>query len=133
MEAQKARILIVDDDPFIRDILADIYQSNAYTTETAENGQDALAKLSAGNGIDMVVSDMNMPVMNGLELLKTIRLKDPDLPVIILTGNNEIAVAIEAMNSGANDYLLKDENIQDTILLSTKSVLEKHELKKLNR
>lgn len=133
METQKAKVLIVDDDPFVRDMLADIYQSNDYPAETAENGRDGLEKLSADKGIEVVVSDMNMPVMSGLELLKAIRLKDPDLPVIILTGNNEIAVAIEAMNSGANDYLLKDENIQDTLLLSTKSVLEKHELKKLNR
>ena len=57
---------------------------------------------------------MNMPEMDGLELIKKLRQGGSDVPIIILTGNNEISVAIDAINSGANDYLLKDENIQDT-------------------
>lgn len=126
-------VLVVDDDMFAREMIADVFQTADYLTETVSGGNEALHRLTSGSAFDLVVSDMNMPEMNGLELLKEIRKCGQDVPVIILTGNEEITVAIEAMNNGANDYLLKDEHIEETILLSAKGVLEKHELKLLNR
>lgn len=132
MTDQNTKILIVDDDPFVRDMLVMILDSTGYEVETAENGEDALKKYSSEQGINLIVSDMNMPGMNGIELIREIRKSDEDVPIIILTGNNEISVAIEAIHSGANDYLIKDENIQDTILLSVNKVMEKHYLKKRN-
>jgi len=126
------KILVVDDDPFVIDMLAVILESSDYSIDTAVNGIEALQKYSADSDIGLIVSDMNMPEMNGLELIKELRNNNADVPIIILTGNDEVAVAIEAMNCGANDYLVKDENIQDTILLSVGKVLEKHELKKKN-
>jgi two-component system NtrC family sensor kinase len=133
MEESKYIVLIVDDDDFVREMIAEIFQGANFLTETVSNGNDALQRLSLSSTFDLVVSDMNMPEMNGLELLKEIRKNGMDIPLIILTGNEELTIAIEAMNNGANDYLLKDENIQDTILLSAKGVLEKHELKLQNR
>lgn len=133
MEESKYIVLIVDDDDFVREMIAEIFQGADFLTETVSNGNDALQRLSLNSTFDVVVSDMNMPGMNGLELLKEIRKNGMDIPLIILTGNEELTIAIEAMNNGANDYLLKDENIQDTILLSAKGVLEKHELKLQNR
>lgn len=132
MDNQNIKMLVVDDDPFVRDMLGMILQSNDYEVDTAGNGSEALKKTDATPDFNLVISDMNMPEMTGLELLRKLRDSSNDVPVIILTGNNEISVAIEAMNSGANDYLIKDENIQDTILLSVRKVLEKHELKKKN-
>src|SRR5208337_337520 len=67
-----------------------------------------------------------------LELIRKLRENNIDTPLIILTGNNEISVAVEALNSGATDYLLKDENIQDTVILSVEKSLEKYRLKKQN-
>ncbi|MFA7059408.1 MAG: response regulator [Pedobacter sp.] len=133
MEESKYIVLIVDDDDFVREMIAEIFEGANFLTETVSNGNDALQRLSLTSTFDLVVSDMNMPEMNGLELLKEIRKNGMDIPLIILTGNEELTIAIEAMNNGANDYLLKDENIQDTILLSAKGVLEKHELKVQNR
>lgn len=132
MTLENIKILIVDDDPFVRDMLATILQSGEYTVETAEDGFAALKKYRGGSGIALIISDMNMPEMSGLELIKKLRQGGSEVPIIILTGNNEIAVAINAMNSGANDYLLKDENIQDTVILSVEKVLEKDQLKKQN-
>jgi len=129
---QPKKILIVDDDSFVRDMLSMILDSNGYSVETAEDGKDALEKYSAMPDINLIVSDMNMPEMTGLELIREIRKHDEGVPIIILTGNNEISVAIEAIHSGANDYLIKDENIQDTIILSVNKVLEKYYLKKKN-
>jgi sigma-B regulation protein RsbU (phosphoserine phosphatase) len=133
MNNKKTKVLVVDDDAFIREVLASILEGGGYDVGTAENGKQALAAFSAdGAGVDLIISDMNMPEMNGTELIKKIRDAGSDVPIIILTGNSEISVAISAMNSGASDYLMKDENIQDTVILSVEKVLEKHELKKHN-
>lgn len=132
MKESAYTVLIVDDDIFVREMIADILQSAGYRTEVVSSGNEALQRVSSGSLFDLIVSDMNMPGMNGLELLKEIRKSDTVVPVIILTGNEEISIAIEAMNNGANGYLLKDENINETIPLSAKGVLEKHELKRHN-
>lgn len=131
MTSEKTKVLVVDDDSFIREVLADILQAEDYPVDTAADGAEALAKYIADPGIGLVISDMNMPQMGGMELLSELRDKS-DVPVIILTGNNEISVAINALNRGANDYLLKDENIQETVSISVTRVLEKYELKKQN-
>ena len=125
-------ILIVDDDLFTREMLSEILLDSGFIVHTALNGLDALEKYKEHPDIKLIVSDMNMPQMNGLELIKKLRENQSDVPLIILTGNNEISVAIEAINSGANDYLLKDENIQDTIVMSVNKVLEKQALKEQN-
>jgi len=126
------KILVVDDDPFVREMLATILQASGYGVETAEDGLAALKKYSGGSGIHLIISDMNMPEMNGMELIKKLRQGGSEVPIIILTSNNEISTAIDAINNGANDYLLKDENIQDTVILSVEKVIEKDRLKKQN-
>jgi|GEM_PF-2346987 len=133
MAAQNLKVLVVDDDAFVREMLADILQSGGYDVETAENGVDALKKYATDPSIGLITSDMDMPEMNGLDLIKALRNNKWEVPVIFLTGNDQIAVAIEALNSRANDYLLKDEHIQDTILISVEKVLEKQRLKEQNR
>lgn len=132
MGAKGTKILIVDDDPLVRDMLAEILNTGDYEVATAENGFEAVTKLRSGLGAEVIISDMNMPEMGGNELIREIRKNDEDIPIIILTGNNEISVAIEAIRSGANEYLLKDENIQDTVILSVEKVVEKYRLKKQN-
>ena len=132
MVAEGSKILVVDDDPLVRDMLAMILSDGGYAVETAENGLEALTRLRCGAGTEVIISDMNMPEMDGNELIREIRKNDEDIPIIILTGNNEISVAIEAIRNGANEYLLKDENIQDTVILSVEKVIEKYRLKKQN-
>jgi DNA-binding NtrC family response regulator len=132
MESQKVHILVVDDDPFVREMLSMILESGDYTVETAESGEDALEKYSNHPGLDLIISDMNMPGKSGLQLIKDLRKLQTNVPIIILTGNNEISVAVEAMNNGASDCLPKDENIQDAILLSVNRVLEKKNLENSN-
>ncbi len=125
-------ILVVDDDPFVSEMLAEILDSDGYQVYTTENGTSALVKLEELPEISLVISDMNMPEMNGLELIEAIRKRGSDVPIIILTGNSEISVAISALNKGANDYLMKDENIHETITISVEKVLEKQQLKLQN-
>ena len=129
METIKNTLLVVDDDSFVSEMLAEILEGVGYKVETAEHGREALHKLVEFPEICLVISDMNMPEMNGLELIEAVRSKGSDVPIIILTGNSEISVAISALNKGANDYLMKDENIHETVGISVAKALEKQQLK----
>ncbi|MBI2355355.1 MAG: SpoIIE family protein phosphatase [Deltaproteobacteria bacterium] len=133
MNSEPCRVVVVDDDPFVAEMLAAILDAEGFHVETAEHGHAALAALGRFPDTGLVISDMNMPRMSGLELITEIRKGGSDVPIIILTGNNEIAMAISALSSGASDYLLKDENIRETIVISVAKVLEKHALLKKNR
>jgi two-component system, sensor histidine kinase and response regulator len=133
MTATPIQILVVDDDPLVREMLQEILTASGYRAETAEDGRAALDRMDAGEPADLILSDMNMPRVDGLSLIRTLRDRKEDVPVIILTGNEEISVALEALNSGANDYLLKDENIGETVLLSVQKVLEKERLERENQ
>lgn len=132
MKKDFLKILVADDDAFVRDMLCAILESVDYTVETASNGSEALKKYLSDKSFDLIISDMNMPEMSGLDIIKEIRRDGNIVPIIILTGNSEIAIAIDALKSGANDYLLKDENIQDTILIAVDKVMENYRLKQQN-
>lgn len=128
------KILVVDDDFLIREFLSDIIlASGKYEAVSAENGQAALDLYRQDREIGLILSDMNMPVMDGLSMLKELRREGAEVPVVVITGNNEISIAIEALNSGANDYLVKDENIQDTVVLAVDKALEKKRIQDENR
>ena len=132
MGPESTTILVVDDDSFVREMLSMILETSGYAVATAENGLSAFRQCMEGERADLIISDMNMPEMNGIELIRKLRENSVDTPLIMLTGTNEISVAVEALNSGATDYLLKDENIQDTVILSVEKSLEKYRLKKQN-
>jgi two-component system response regulator AtoC len=132
MSLNDIRALIADDDPFVSEMLAEILQSEGCTVQTAADGCEAYNKFLAGPDINIIISDMNMPVMNGLQLIRKLRDENVDVPIVILTGDNEISAAIEAIKKGANDYILKDENLQDTVIPSVKRVLEEYKLKQHN-
>ena len=131
-EATPLKILVVDDDSFVRDMLKEILLSAGHLVLTAVNGLDALSQLTPDAGVDLIVSDMDMPGMSGLELLRTVRENNSAIPIIILTGNQEIRIAIEALKKGANDYILKDENIEDTVAISIDNVMGMHRLRMEN-
>lgn len=128
------KILVVDDDFLIRELLSEILlASEKYEVVSAENGQAALELYRRNADIGLILSDMNMPVMDGLSLIKELRQEGSEVPIVVITGNNEIAIAIEALHSGANDYLVKDENIQETVVLAVDKVLEKKRIQDENR
>jgi CheY-like chemotaxis protein len=127
MNRELTRVLVVDDDPFIREVMTAVLEGGSYDVVSAENGRQALEVFNAGGvAIGLIISDMNMPEMGGMELIAKIRQAGSDVPVIILTGSNDVS----SMNSGADDYLLKDENIQDTVIPMVEKVLEKYAQKK---
>ncbi len=125
-------ILVVDDDPIVREMVSEILQEQGYCVVTAKDGADALDQVISNKRLDLMLTDIHMPKMNGLELLEQINKLNIDIPIIVLTVNEEILVAINALKSGADDYIIKDENISDTLLCSIEKTCEKQRLKQEN-
>lgn len=123
-----ARILLVDDEPEIRRLLSRHLQRLGYTVREAGDGEEAVA-LAIAEIPDVVITDMAMPRMGGLELLERLRNMDPGLPVIVLTGHGSFENVIAAMRRGAAfDYLLKP--LQDLAVLEV-AVARAFEVRKL--
>ena len=118
----KAHILIIDDEASLRQTMARILQRAGYEVTTASNGQEGL-QLVSEHPFDLVYLDIRMPDMSGLELLKTIHIKLPDLPIILFTAQPDVNSAVEALRRGATDYLLKPLNPQ-TVIDRTNTILE---------
>jgi putative nucleotidyltransferase with HDIG domain len=112
---EKPRVLVVDDERFIRDVLADFLAMEGYFVRTAEDGNVAIQELSLSN-YDVVLSDLKMPNLGGLELLAHITEAHPKTLTVIMTGFGTVETAISAMKRGAYDYVLKpfkaDEIVQ---------------------
>ncbi len=104
----KSNILIVDDEERASQIIQDLFELEGFRVFTAENGQTAL-KCIESTPIDLVITDFEMPIMNGFELLQAVNRGYPDLPVIMLTGQyrEDMDKAIASLKEGAYDYLLK--------------------------
>ncbi|MGR3220684.1 MAG: adenylate/guanylate cyclase domain-containing protein [Candidatus Anammoxibacter sp.] len=127
------KILVVDDDSFTRMMIIDILSTGGYSVIEVDNGKDALEKATSDKDITLLISDINMPEMSGIELIKELTARDLKIPVIVLTGNNDMSIAIDAMHSGASHYIVKDENIAETVTIAVKEVLEKEQIKQKNR
>ena len=106
MNKHNTRILIVDDAKSLRDYLEIILTKEGYTVATAESGPEALHKVSQQN-FSLIITDIRMPGMDGIELLKRIKEKHPSIPVVIMTAYSTWETAIEAMRLGACDFIRK--------------------------
>ena len=107
------KILIVDDDDIIRDLLSDLLSRDEYFVETASNAEEALEKIKK-EMFTLIITDLKMPSgLEGLELLKTIRSMNIDSEVIIITGYGTPDSVVEAMKSGAIDYIEKPFGIPE--------------------
>jgi len=104
--AAKNRILIVDDEPRMRQVLTLLLQKWGYRVQTAAGGREALDQLQETE-VDLVLTDLKMPGMEGNELLRELKKLNPALPVIIMTAYGTVKSAVEAMKAGAYDYILK--------------------------
>lgn len=104
-------ILIVDDDKQMTAMLKKVLEKKGYKTKTAVNGQEALAKSAAGD-LDLVVTDIRMPGLNGMQLLEKIKERHQDLPVVLMTAFGSIDSAVESMKKGAYHYIAKPFKIE---------------------
>ncbi|WP_027707617.1 sigma-54-dependent transcriptional regulator [Zooshikella ganghwensis] len=118
----KITILIVEDDPDLREALADTLALTDFSYLLAEDGQQAIQLLQS-KSIDMVVSDVNMPEVDGYQLLQWVRQHAPQLPVLLMTAYGSVSQAVEAMKQGAVDYLVKPFE-PDALLAEIRRVLQ---------
>lgn len=100
------RILVVDDDLVIREGLRRILEARDYIVETFANGPLAIERM-AEHSFDLVITDLKMPGMNGIEVLKHLKALQPEVPIIMITGFSTVDTAIDAMKNGASDYIAK--------------------------
>ena len=100
------KILIVDDELIMRESLAGWLERDGYTIQTAPSGEDALEKLKKTR-FDILLVDIKMEGISGLDVLRHVRENDPDVAVVMITAYGSIPTAIEAMKNGAYDYMLK--------------------------
>ena len=99
-------LLIVDDEAVIREGMRRILSTDGYHVETSASGRQAIEKIQEQD-FDVVITDLKMPGMDGIEVLKTIRILQPEVPVIIITGYSTVDTAVDAMKNGAFDYIAK--------------------------
>lgn len=109
--ASKPKLLIVDDELLIRDLLYDFFKSRDYEIAVAESGQVALAQMEDSH-FDTIILDLKMPDIDGLELAAKIRATDDDVPIIFMTGYPSMETAIEALRKRADDYFIKPFNLK---------------------
>ncbi len=124
MNEQKVKIMVIDDDPGLVETLSDALQLEGYSIKTALDGESALTILE-NEDIDVVVTDIKMPGVSGLQLLKMIKEKNQNLPVIVMTGFASLETAIEAIKQGAYDYVTKPFEIEKFLHTVAKAVNQK--------
>lgn len=109
-------VLIVDDEKYIRDLLADLVRHNAHESETAVDGEDALVKLSQKR-FDVVLTDIKMPRLDGYNLLKKVKEKHPETAVVVMTGYSQEFSVREALSLGAEEYLSKPFHTEEVMMV----------------
>ncbi|HEV8549384.1 MAG TPA: sigma-54 dependent transcriptional regulator [Polyangiaceae bacterium] len=130
----KGKILVVDDEASARAALAELLRDEGYEVETAGDGFKALGRLE-GFAADLVLTDLNMPGMDGVELLRKLKEGDDELPVVLMTAHGGIETAVGAMRDGAADYLTKPLNTDELFIVLERSIerrrlrREAHELR----
>jgi putative two-component system response regulator len=129
--SEPARVLIADDEMSIREILGDGLESFGYKVVQAANAPDAFEAVTRG-GIDLVLSDIEMPGESGLSLLRRIKAHDPDIDVIMVTGVVDFETAVGTIRQGAADYVSKPFNLEE-VRIVVERTLEKRRLIRENR
>jgi response regulator RpfG family c-di-GMP phosphodiesterase len=102
-------VLIVDDDPHVREMLHELFRSGGYQCQVAANGREAL-DVFATEHPPLTVTDVKMPIINGLEFLEQAQRMDPDAMVLVLTGVGDVRTAVESLTGGAYDFIVKPVN-----------------------
>jgi putative nucleotidyltransferase with HDIG domain len=126
------RILVVDDEESIREIVSSMLNSANYQCRQASSGKEALARLDSGEEFDLMLTDLMMPEMDGSGLLERAKERYPDMPVVMVTAVHDIKVALDAIRDGAYDYLTKPFE-REQLLATVRRALENRRLKMENR
>jgi putative nucleotidyltransferase with HDIG domain len=127
----KASVLVVDDEPAVGELLCRFLGREGFVSRSAADARAAL-RVAERAAFDLVISDIAMPERDGLWLLKELKARRPDLPVLMLTGLSTVQAAVECLRIGADDYLRKPVNMKE-LLSASHRALEKYRLMRENR
>lgn len=127
MANSEVKILLVEDEPVVRDVLKRLFQPAGYQVHERGRGDEALKELDKTQDFDVVITDLMLPGASGIEILEKSRQLAPETPVIVITAYASVDTAVEAMKAGAFDYLSKPFN-NDQVLMVVKKALEKRRL-----
>jgi two-component system response regulator AtoC len=122
-----ARILVVDDEEGIRDFVAEALESDGHVAVRARDGEEAARKIRA-EGFDLMITDLRMPGLDGMEVVRLARSEQPEMEVIVLTAHGSVETAVEAMKLGALDYLQKPISSPGELRLLASRALERRSL-----
>ncbi len=120
-------VLVVDDDPTQRRLIQAVLEREGFAVAQAEGGEQALTRLSAGGAADVVILDLSMPGMSGMETLKEMRARGFNPPVIVLTATGGVEVVVKAMQAGAQDFFIKPAS-PERIIVSIRNALQMGDL-----
>lgn len=130
---QRGKILIVDDDPLVRDVLASVFaHAGRYDTELACDGRAGIDKVRVCD-YDVVFTDLTMPGVNGIDFMREAVKLRPALPVVVITGHSTVENAINAMREGAKDFITKPFNVENVTAVADRIVGEKRLLAGIGR
>lgn len=121
------KLLLIDDDAFLRDMYAIKFKESGYEVETSEGGSDALRKVQRSEGLDVILLDMIMPGMSGVEMIRTIREKFPELKAkcIVLSNQGQPEDIKNAKAAGAVGYIIKAESIPSDVVKKVEELINK--------
>ena len=128
-DAAKVRVLVVDDEEFLRSIVRERLEIAGYSVEEASNGNEALAMLESGGPYSVLLTDIRMPGMDGITLLREWGKKSPASAGIVMSANAELDTAVHALKMGACDYITKPFNF-DVLLITIENALRKKDLER---
>jgi DNA-binding response OmpR family regulator len=119
----ETRILVVDDDPELRENIVEVLDVAGFDTAVAETGEDALRKTEE-TCFDLIILDLMMPRLGGMEALPLLRKKCPRAKIIVITAFSTVEVAVEAMRKGADDYISKPFKVNDLLMTIRRNIEE---------
>ncbi len=128
--AQPGRILVIDDEPDIRDSLEALLSSESYRVELAANATEGLKRLETSS-YDLVLLDLMMPDKSGMQVLEEVRQRDRETPIFMITAYGSVEVAVQALKRGANDYFSKPWD-NEKLLIEIEHMISKHRLEREN-
>ncbi len=124
------KILIIDDEKSILDLLSVVFEKEGYSVETSLSATRAVDLIDKQD-FDLIISDIKMPKMSGMELLRYVRENRPDIPIVMITAYGTIKQAVEALKAGATDYVVKPFDVEELKIIAAQG-LEKKRLKEEN-
>ena len=119
----KGKVLIIDDESDVRDVLKFHLSENNYQVIEAENGQEGMDLLKSGDNltnVGVILCDIRMPKVNGIECIQYIRQEAPGIPIVVVTGFPDTQMAVNLMNEGVKDYLVKPVDKEKLVVYSRK-------------